>query len=50
MLKAEDTTAQPPKLLLTHSSHEPGMHIPILERIRRGKMEEIGAADGVIHK
>lgn len=51
MLKAEDNNStQPPKPLLTHATHEPGICTAILERISTGKMEEMGAADGVIHK
>lgn len=38
------------KLLLTHITDEPGMHTAVLARVRREKGEEMGAADGVIHK
>lgn len=39
-----------PKLLLPPTIDEPDMHIAMLERKRRGKMEEKGTADGMIHK
>ncbi|XP_033370253.1 cadherin-related family member 3 [Parus major] len=38
-------TEPPLKLLLTHTTQEPGLHTAAIERIRRGKMEGTGGAD-----
>lgn len=50
LLKAGDMTVPPLKLLPTHTTQEPGLHTAAVERIRGGKMEEIGVADSVVHK